>query len=194
MIPKGPLSHLFRGLAFFDGVTQLPEHIPMRLGSIRDWAESSGLILNPGQILTQERIADISRVCSSKDDLLVAIAIAGEPRLLNYFEFPYLPVRSLIRRGKPVDLVFWKITATDVKFGFRIAGCTETFVSESTGVHVVPKFAEALDRLGEDYPVKTSPDGSKHMATDGGVRATFLKNNRTFEVELTHIKAVEHPA
>jgi hypothetical protein len=193
MIPKGPLSHLFRGLAFLEGAKQLPEHVPMRLGSIRDWAESSGLILNPDQILTQERVADISRVCLSEDDLLVGIAITGEP-LNVYLEFPYLPVRSLIRRGKPVDLLFWKITATDVKFGFRISGSTETFVSESTGVCVVPKFAEALERLAKAYPVRTLPDWAKHIAVEGGVRATFLKNNRTFEVQLTRTRAVEYPA
>jgi hypothetical protein len=194
MIPVGPLSRLFRGLAFFDGATHLPEPIPSRLGSIRDWAERSGLIFDPDQVLTQERVADISRVCSSEDNLLVAIAISGEPGSLNYFEYPFLPVRSLIRRGEPVDLAFWKITATDVKFGFRIAGSAERFLSESTGVHVVPKFAAALKNLGTTYPVETFADGSKHIAVAEGVRATFSKDARMFEVKLTPVKAAEHPA
>lgn len=172
----------------------LPEPIPVRLGSIRDWAERSGLIFHADQILTQERIADISRVCSSEDDLLVAIAISGEPGSLNYFEYPYLPLRSLIRRAEPVDLAFWTITPTNVKFGFRIAGSAERFLSESTGVHVVAKFAAALKNLGTIYPVKTFADGSKHIAVAGSVRATFSKDIRMFEVKLTHIKAVEHPA
>lgn len=151
------------------------------------------MIFDPHQILTKERIVTVSGVCTLQDELLIAIALAGEPGSLNYIEYPYLPVRSLVRRGERVDLVFWKITATDVKFGFRLTGCTEKFLSESTAVHVVPKFAKALDRLTNTYPVKILSDGSKDITVQGGVGAMFFKNGRSFDVELTYMAEPSFP-
>lgn len=191
MIPDGPLSQLFRGLAFFQGAEHLPQDVPVRLSPIRDWAEQSGLIRGPDRILTSRRVAAFSGACSPEDDLLVGIVIAGEPAPRDYVEYPYLPVRSLVRRGGVVTLWSWKVKPAEVKFEFTIAGCAERFLSDSTGVHVVPKFAHALCRLADAYPVRTLPDGSRHIAVGGEANAKFHKSGRLFEVALAWIKATE---
>lgn len=185
MIPDDPLFQLFKGLSFFDGVEHIPKDIPLSLDVIRDWAVDSGLVFDPDQYLNEERIADISRLCSAEDNLLIAIAISGESHSLIYLEYPYMPVRSLIRRGDVVDLVFWKVTSFDVKFAFWISGCTEEFCSESTAARVVPKFADALEKMASAYTIKTFADGSREITVEGDVRATFLKDGRSFDVELT---------
>ena len=121
MLPDDPSFQLFRGIHFFDGVEYLPRDIPIDLESIRAWAVDSGLIFDSDQILNGERIADISKLCSPEDKLLIAIACIGEADSLIYLEQPYLPVRSLIRRQETVDLIFWKVTSFNIKFGFWIA-------------------------------------------------------------------------
>lgn len=177
---------LFQGLNFFDGVENLPGDIPINLNSIREWAAGSNLIFNPNQLMNEKRIVDISRLCSPEDKLLIGIAISGESGSLLYLEYPYLPVHSLIRRGDAVDLVFWKVTSFDVKFVFWITGCDEKFCTESTAARIVPKFTEMLDKLANVYPVITHADGSKEITVEGGVRANFLKDGRSFDVELTY--------
>lgn len=198
MIPDHPLFH---GLTFFDGAEHLPADLPVSLEAIRQWALQSGLIFDDAQLLTGDRVADIAKVCSPNDRLTIAVAVTGATDVLNYLEYPYMPVQSLIRRGQQVAVVYWKLASLhragddrpprfgEVRFGFWISGCNDEFCSMSTAPRVVAKFAQAFERVAdppEAYMVKTDPDGSKELTVDGSVHARFFKDGRLFDVDLSY--------
>jgi len=189
----------FRGIVIFEGAEHLPHDIVLSLDKIRGWATNSGFISVPEfQLLLRDRVAEVVKV-ATPDELSVAIAIStnhnGE---LEYFEYPFLPVRSLIKSGIAIPIVYWKVipwqwdptgNATafgEIKFGFWLAGCSDEFCSMSTAARIVPKFVAEMDKLASEYPVKVTPQGSRDITVDGAVLATFLKQGRLFDVVLSH--------
>ena len=192
----------FRSIVFFEGGEHLPDDIVFSLGEIRDWAVRSGFVSEPDfQLLVQDRVAEVVKVVTPGDELGVAIAVSHRNGKLEYFEYPFLSVRSLIKRGTDISMVYWKVIPTqwdprgratvfgEVKFGFWVSGCSDEFCSVSTATQVVPKFVAEMEKLASKFPVVDKSQGAREITVDGAVLARFLKQGRSFHVVLSH-KAV----
>src|SRR6266699_3529374 len=192
----------FRSIVFFEGMEHLPDDLVFSLGVIRDWAVRSGFVSDPDfQLLVRNRVAEIVKVVTPEDELGVAIAISNRNGELEYFEYPFLSVRSLIKRGTAIPIVYWKVISTqwgpsgnvtvpgEVKFGFWLTGCTDEFCSMSTAARIIPKFVAEMDKLASECPVKVTPQGSREVTVNGGVLATFFKQGRSFDVVLSNKQA-----
>src|SRR5712692_4241091 len=94
-MPMLPDDLPFRSIVFFEGGEHLPDDIVFSLGEIREWAMRSGLVSDPDfQLLVQNRAAEVVKVVTPEDELGVAIAISNRNGELEYFEYPFLSVRS----------------------------------------------------------------------------------------------------
>jgi hypothetical protein len=190
---------LFVGLTFW-GSECLPRDTLPSLENIRRWAFENHLITDPDlQLLTQHSVNVLHRFFDLQDKLTVCIHLYEDSDAnLRYFEYPLLPVRSLIRRGTEVQLVYWTLSPTvrtvdgvvkaygEVRFGFWYPGTSPLeLCSESTAKLVVPKFKELHDSLSSRYPTATLRDASLDITVDGEVNARFFKSGRLFDVELT---------
>ncbi|TSA40472.1 MAG: hypothetical protein D4R58_02615 [Betaproteobacteria bacterium] len=190
----------FAGLFFFEGVEHLPGDLMPNLGTIREWANSKGMISAPKfQLIGPDRIRDIFRVFSPDDKLLIAISISGHPEALNYMEHPYVPVRTLIRRSLPIRLVYWSVHPSrwdangtplaygEARFGFWVSDCEDEFCSSSNAKLVVPKFVALFDSVNDKFsPVKTKPDGTWEVTGEGVYIAEFRKIGRQFDIDIRH--------
>jgi hypothetical protein len=181
---------LFHGVLFLSGMEILPLDISTDLSKIRLWAQDQGYVDEPYQFLICNRVDNISKVVSQQDDLLIALVIHrgyGEP---IYFEYPYIPVHSLIAHGYDIELLYWRLIPSssgegidispygEVNFGFMIPGCQEEFCSSSESAPIVEKFRSRLSALTDRYQVETFPDGSREIVIDGDVTAFFLKTGQ----------------
>ena len=188
----------FTGIVLFNGMDQMPDDIVPSLGEIRKWALGQGLIADPDfQLLLDERIDALSGHFGIEDQLQIALAIhpgGGEP---FYLEYPYLPVKSLIRRGEEVELYYWRTMPTrwdsngniihfgETRFGFLLPGCSEEICSLSTAKFIVEKLHSRLLDLSDEYQIEVFPDGSREITVDGAVLASFMKEGRYFDILLT---------
>lgn len=188
----------FRGIVFFEGREHFPGDVVMSVEKIREWAVSSGLIWDPeAQLLTKGRIANIFDAAMPGDELMVALAISTRHGKPEYYEYPFLSVRSLIKRGTAVPLVYWRVIPTqrnqsgtptaygEVRFGFLLAGCSDEFCSISTAARIVPKFISEMDKLAPEFDLRETSDGERDLTVDGAILATFSKQGRLFDVELS---------
>jgi hypothetical protein len=189
---------LFAGLSFW-GSEFLPRDILPSLENIRRWAFESGLITEPDlQLLTQEDVELLHRFFDKRDGLALCLHLYRDSEgSLSYFERPHMPIRSLVRRGTKVQLVYWAMRPTvwtaervikeygEVRLGFWYPGTSPLeFCSESTAKLVVPKFKGLYDRLSDQCPSVVLEDGSLDITVDGEVSARFFKSGRLFDVEL----------
>lgn len=188
----------FSGIVFFIGMEQFPGDILINLGEIRKWALSNGLITDPKfQLLLEDRINTLSSHFKSEDQLQIALAIhqgSGKP---FYFEYPFLPVKSLIRLGKDVELYYWRMIPTrwdlkgnvsyfgEARFGFLFPGCNEEICSLSTAKFIVEKLQRQLVELSNKYQIREFPDGSREITAEGVLLAKFVKNGRNFDILLS---------
>lgn len=185
----------FCGIVFFTGMDQFPGEILIDLVEIRKWALSKGLITDPKfQLLLENRISALSGHFKSEDQLQIALAIhqgGGKP---FYFEYPFLPVKSLIHLGKEVELYYWRMLPTrwdsngnvlyfgETRFGFLFPGCNEEICSLSTAKFIVEKLQDQLVELSNEYKIQEFPGGSKEITPEGVLLAKFVKNGRNFDV------------
>lgn len=185
----------FRGLVFFSGSDLLPQDVPLDLQSIRRWAFERGLVFEPeSQLLGEERLRELAKCFTSEDELMVAVVIRKDLGEWIYAEYPYLPVKSLIRRAEEVEIVYWRMVPTgwdaggqvshygEVRFGFWYPGCEEEMCSLSTAKRVTAKFGALLSELSREYEARLLEDGSKEITVDGAVRARFFREGRFFDV------------
>jgi hypothetical protein len=190
---------LFVGLTFW-GSEFLPGNILPRLDNIRHWAFDSRLVTEPDlQLLTRDDVDILRRHFDVQDKLTICVLLYQDAQgSLCYFEHPHLPIRSLIRHGTKVQLVYWTMRSTvrsadghiveygEVRFGFWYPGTSPLeFCSDSTAKLVVPKFKRLYDELSQHYPCAVLADGSLDITVDGEVNARLFKSGRLFEVELT---------
>ena len=189
---------LFSGLVFW-GSELLPENIILSLDSIREWAFEQKLIWDvEAQLMASERIEALSEHFVFEDKLAILIHLYKEPGNLCYLEHPYLPIKSLIKKAKEVEIVYWQMRPTvwnadssvedygEVHFGFwypDISG--EEFCSASTAKLVVKKFNDLFHRLSEVCGENILSNGILDIEVDGDVKAKFFKTGRLFDVELT---------
>lgn len=187
----------FRRVVFYEGSEHIPNDLPLDLSYIREWAMKSGYVSEAvSQLVLEERIDDIARVARPEDDLGIALAISMENKGREYLEYPSLPVRSLIKRGTEVPIVYWRTNPTqwdedgnatvfgEVKFGFRLEGCGDEFCCVSNAVRVAEKFVSKLDELVPSAAVHVMPNGSREVTVEGSVLAKFFQQGRSFDVTL----------
>jgi len=202
---------LFSGIVFFRGGSLLPDDLVIDLGNIRQWAVKQDMIWDPeAQFLSPERTQELFEKFSPRE-LQIAIEIypdPDKPRKFFYEEYPYLSVRSLIKRGEKVDIIYWQmwptqwdkdgniITYGEVRFGFWYPGCGDEFCAISNSKRVTEKFYELLGKISNVYSVKTVKDWKKRMDTgellekelveievDGDVKARFYREGQMYDVE-----------
>ena len=188
----------FSGIVFFTGMDLLPRDIILSLSEIRKWALDKGYITDPEfQLLLADRMNSLSSFFSPEDQLQIALAIhpgGGKP---FYFEYPYLPVKSLIRRDVEVELYYWRMVPTrwdsngkiigygESKFGFQMPGCSEEICSLSTAKLIVEKLQSLILDLSNEYEISELEDDSKEITVDGQFLARFNKVGRYYDINLT---------
>ena len=188
MLPDNELYELFTGISFFEGGEHIPDNLPVNLTDIRGWAEQSGLIFDPDQLMNRERLEDISQFCSKEDELLIGLSLSDKHGSLVYVEYPYIPVKSLIRRNQDVKLSWWYANERETKFVFWIGECIEEFCSLSTANLVIQAFNELLDKTTDEYGVALYPDGSREVVAEEMFSARFTKSGSSYDVDFQRMK------
>jgi len=190
---------LFSGLVFW-GSEFLPKDIIPSLGNIREWVFRQELIWDTeSQLVASERIGVLTEQFTCEDELAILIHLYEDsPGNLNYLEYPYLSVKSLIRRAEEIEVVYWRMISTtwdsdgsatgygEVHFGFRYPGIDgDEFCSVSNAKLVVKKFHDLFRQLPGTYEKNALSTGVLDIEVDGDVKAKFFKSGRLFDVELT---------
>ena len=103
-------------------------------------------------------------------------------------EYPYISVKSLIRRNQDVKLSWWYANERETKFAFWIGDCIEEFCSLSTASRVIPAFNVLLDKTMDEYGVALYPDGSREVVAEGMFSARFTKSGRSYDVDFQRTK------
>jgi hypothetical protein len=185
---------LFHGVIFFSGMEILPPDAYRDLSEIRVWAQDKGYVDEPYQFLLCDRVDNISKVVSHEDELSIALVLHhgyGKP---IYFEYPYLPVKSLIDRGYDIVLLYWRLIPSfscegenivpfdEVQFGFMIPGCLEEFCSSSTSAYIVERFRSKLSALEDRYEIELLSNGCKEIVVDGTISAFFTKTGQDDDI------------
>lgn len=192
---------LFSGLVF-RGSKFFPKSIIPTLGNIREWAFKQNLIYEPKfQLITSGRIENLRKHFVYEDNLSILIHLYKDSSgKLEYLEYPYLPIKTLIKKEKEVEIVFWKMIPTswninssiknfgEVRFGFWYPDISsEEFQSRSNAKLVVEKFEDLFYQLSENYIKKKLSNGVLDIEVDGDVKAKFFKTGRLYDVKFTLI-------
>ncbi|MBC7334478.1 MAG: hypothetical protein H5T85_08535 [Actinobacteria bacterium] len=196
------LWNFFGGLVFIRGGALLPSY---ELGEIRKWALKKEMITESElQFLGKERIEGLFGKFLP-GELLIGIDIFPDPNRfgkLLYFEFPYISIKSLIKRGEKVEIAYWHLRESlpynEVRFGFWGLGTTEEFCSISNAKLIVKNFEDFFNNLQNRYPINEIIDWTHDVKTgkiiekkyneievNGDIIARFYKSNKLFDVELT---------
>lgn len=193
----------FRGTVFW-GYQNFPENALGDIDAMRKWALQEGAITEPEiQLITQETIAELQKVFSKDDELFILIHLHKVDGKLTYFEYPFVPVKTLIKKSLGIKLVYWTKTtipkqsenippslmALEIRFGFWLNNNSLECVSATSGKFTITKFDDLFSQLENEYPVKDVSERAgtvrKEIEVDGNVSAIFSKSGRTFDVQLT---------
>ena len=98
-----PEYDIFTGLMFW-GSELFPQDLPISLGNIRQWANEIGIIEDAEfQFIASERIAELRPFFTKDDQMSILMHISKDSEdNLSYLEYPYLPVKSLIKRNQNI--------------------------------------------------------------------------------------------
>lgn len=101
---------LFLGLVLW-GLEFLPKDIIPTWGNIREWAFEQNLIYESEfQLITLERIKELRKHFVHEDRLSILIHLYKDSSgKLEYLEYPYLPIKTLIKRAIEVEIVYWQM-------------------------------------------------------------------------------------
>ncbi|GAF97444.1 unnamed protein product, partial [marine sediment metagenome] len=104
---------LFSGFVLW-GLEFLPKDIILSLENIRNWAIESKLIDDSEfQFITSERVDNLRKHFSYEDELQILISLYKEdPENLNYLEYPFIPIKTLIKKSKEISIVYWQMIPT----------------------------------------------------------------------------------
>ncbi|MBA7611101.1 hypothetical protein ES703_18317 [subsurface metagenome] len=197
---------LFSELVFL-GLEVLPKDLIPNWGNIRGWAFKNNLIWEPElQLITSERIEELRKHFVYEDRLSIIIHLYKDSSgKLEYLEYPYLPIKTLIKRAIEVEIVYWQMIPIqmipttwninssiknfgEVRFGFWYPDISsEEFQSRSNAKLVVKKFEDLFYQLSENYIKKKLSNGVLDIEVDGDVKAKFFKTGRLYDVEFTLI-------
>jgi len=165
----------------------IPDNLFPTIGEIRKWAYQEGLIWEPdSQFVTPEREQNLCKIFQPEDGLLIAVHIYQDSSgRLDYLEYPYVPVRTLIKKEMQIDIVYWQIRLGEVRFGFWYEDIeAEELCSISTAKRVIRKFSELFEQISSEYDAKRLNNGTLEIEVNGAVQAKFFKEGRYFDVEL----------
>ncbi len=192
------MSGLFRGLSFWGG-EYLPGDIIPTLENIRKWAIDQGMIWEAeSQFIGDERYKDLSKYFDVEDKMLLLISLYRDSsKRLCYLEYPYLPVRTLIKKDKEVEIIYWQIRPNrwdaegnvlsygEVRFGYLLPDILgEEFCAISTAKLIVKKFLDLSEKLAPHYGKKEMQNGAYEIEVNGDVKAHFVRKGRIFDVEI----------
>lgn len=201
MKPNSNKHPFFSGLVFW-GSEFLPKDIIPTWGNVRGWAFKHNLIWEPeSQLMTLERIEELRKHFVYEDRLSILIHLYKDSSgKLEYLEYPYLPIKTLIKKAIEVEIVYWKMIPTlwnangkikkygEVRFGFWYPDIrSEEFQSISNAKLVVEKFEDLFYQLSENYIKKKLSNGILDIEVDGDVKAKFFKTGRLYDVKFTLI-------
>lgn len=211
MKPNSNRQPLFSGLVF-RGSEFFPKDIIPTFGNIRNWAFKQNLIYEPEfQLITSGRIENLRKHFVYEDRLSIIIHLYKDSSgKLEYLEYPYLPIKTLIKRAIEVEIVYWQMIPMqmipmqmilttlninssiknfgEVRFGFWYPDISsEEFQSRSNAKLVVKKFEDLFCQLSENYIKKKLSNGVLDIEVDGDVKAKFFKTGRLYDVEFTLI-------
>ncbi len=199
---RKPLNHnLFSGLVF-RGSEYLPGDIILSLGNIREWAFKNRIIYDPeAQLIGEEGLKELNKHFVPEDRLAILIYLYKDnENNLCYLEYPYIPVKTLIKKNKQVEIVYWQLLPTNwdtngivekygkLYFGFWYPGINDEFISMSSAKLVVRKFYKLWQDLSSKYKSKIIGDGILDIEVDGAIKTNFFKIGRSFDVELKYTK------
>jgi len=197
---------LFSELVFL-GLEFLPKDLIPNWDNIRGWAFKHKLILEPeSQLITSEKIEELRKHFIHEDKLSIIIHLYKDSSgKLEYLEYPYLPLKTLIKRAIEVEIVYWQMIPMqmipttwninssvknfgEVRFGFWYPDISsEEFQSRSNAKLVVKKFEDLFYKLPENYIKKKLSDGVLDIEVDGDLKAKFFKIGRFYNVEFNLI-------
>lgn len=192
---------LFSGLVFW-GSEFLAGDLILSLESIRNWAFEQNLIWDvETQLMASERIEELKKHFVPQDQLAVLIQLYKHSSgNLCYLEYPYPPIKSLIKKAKEIQIVYWQMRPTawnvdgsvkdygEVSFGFWYPSIGDEFCSMSNAKLVVKKFYDLFHQLSDIYEKNILTEGTLDVAVDGAVKAKFFKTGRLFDVQLKWIR------
>ena len=193
---------LFSGLIFC-GSEFLPKNIMPTLENIRNWAIKNELIDDSEfQFITPRRTDNLREHFSYEDELQILISMyKDDSGNLNYLEYPFIPIKTLIKKTKEISLVYWKMIPTiwnlngsvkyygEIHLGFWYPNINEEeFYSLSIAKLVVEKFYDLYHKLSDKYVKKTSNNNILDIETDGEIIARFFKTGRLYNVEFKKMK------
>jgi len=179
----------------------LPDDVAPFPDDVRKWAAEHDLLYDPeAQLITPERAEAVGKLFTAEDQLGILMWFyVGESGKLEYLEYVYLPVATLIKKGNEVRLVWWQMVPTmrddagrilkygEVRFGFWLPESWEEFCSMAFGKLVVKKFENLLHQTGDGL-VKELASGIRDVTVDGSIGARFFKTGRYFDVEFSLAK------
>lgn len=189
---------LFSGLVFW-GSEHLPRDLVISLGDIRQWAVDQRLIWDAeAQFLVADRIKELRKHFTPEHKLSILINLyidnSGE---LTYAEYPYLPIKSLLKMEQQIEIVYWEIIPSvwtsdgsvkeygHVHLGFWIPNIGNEFCSVSAAKLVVERFQKLYQHVLNDFDKKRLDNGVLCAEVNGEIKAKFFKSGRFFDVELT---------
>lgn len=193
---------LFNGLVFW-GSAYLPKDIILTLENIRGWAIKNKLIDEIGfQFITPERADNLRKYFSYEDELQILINIyKDDSGNLNYLEYPFIPIKTLIKKSKEISIVYcqliptmWKQNGSVENYGEVYLGfwypniIEEEFCSLSTAKLVVRKFYELYYKLSNNYIKKTLNNNILDITIDGKIKAILFKTGRLYDVEFKVVR------
>lgn len=193
---------LFSGLIFW-GSEFLPKNIKLTLENIRNWAIENKLIDESKlQFITSERANNLKKHFSYEDELQILISIYKEDSgNLSYLEYPFIPIKTLIKKSKEISIVYWQIIPTiwnpdgsvedygEVHLGFWCPDIPEEeFCSLSNAKLVIKKFYDLYNKLPNKYAKKTLTGNILDITTDGEIKAVLFKTGRLFDVEFRNLE------
>ena len=189
-----------RGVVYWGG-GHLPRDSFPGLPYLRRWAVDSQLISDPDlQFVSTGDVEELRSVVGGDADFMVAVHICESPLGgLEYLEYPFIPVRSLIKANLLVRLVYWRLEGAErvdpdsdavpgiIRFGFWLDGTHLEIASESAGIIVNRKFREAFRELRDRFETRTVQEGGTtqgiEIVPEGAVSARFFRTGRSNDVE-----------
>ena len=98
----------FRGTVFW-GYQHLIKDALGDMDKMRKWALKEGAITEPKlQLITQDTITELAKIFNETDELFVLVNINEDSNgKLVYFEYPFVPVKTLIKKNIEIKLAYW---------------------------------------------------------------------------------------
>jgi len=189
--------NIFSGLVFW-GSEYFPENLRLSLNDIRKWAYTNKMIWDPeAQLIIGERLNQLYNYFKPEDQISILIHVyQNDKGEMNYLEYPYMPVKTLIKNQVQIEIVYWQFlpkTADsgihreydELHFGFWYPGVTDDeFASMSNAKVIFKKFYDLFNNLQNEFDTKVLPNGFTNITVDGAIKAKFFRMGRFYDVEL----------